>query len=156
MRSEHQKKVDEFMRLADQEVPTKPTIPSEEVRKLRAKLIFEEVMETIKGLGFDICIDGEYKLIQSDFDTGFIDFTKAKEEPDLVEIADGCADIKVVTTGTLSACGIDDQEIQDAVDDNNLSKFGPGSYRREDGKWVKPEGHKAPDIENILKNQSGD
>ena len=150
MRSNHQKRVDSFMTLAQQDVPHKPTIPSCDIRKLRCKLILEEVLETINALGFDVCIDQEYTLMPSDFDTGFIDFIQNKEGPNIIEIADGCADIKVVTTGTLSACGIDDEELQVVVDENNLAKFGPGSYRREDGKWVKPSNHQPPDIKSIL------
>ena len=49
-RSEHQQRVDEFMRLAKQNLPAVPTEPSEEVRLLRAKLIFEEAVETIRAL----------------------------------------------------------------------------------------------------------
>jgi len=151
MRSSHQKRVDEFMKLANQEVPSSPIVPSESTRRLRCKLILEEALETINALGFDICIDEDMKLIPSDFDTGFIDFTVNDSGPNLVEIADGCADIKVVTTGTLTACGIDDEELQIAVDENNLAKFGPGSYRRDDGKWMKPPDHRPPDIESIIK-----
>ncbi|RME74113.1 MAG: hypothetical protein D6785_16225, partial [Planctomycetota bacterium] len=75
------------------------------------------------------------------------------KKPSLVEIADGCADIMVVTTGTLSACGISDIPLQEEVDQNNLSKFGPGGYEREDGKWVKPPDHKPPKILKILEDQ---
>ena len=151
MRSLHQQRVDEFMKLAGQEIPSSPIVPSEETRRLRCKLILEECIETINDLGFDVKIDDDFTLISSDFDTGFIDFTINKDGPDLIEIADGCADIKVVTTGTLTACGIDDEELQIAVDENNLAKFGPGSYRRDDGKWMKPPDHVPPNIESIIK-----
>lgn len=151
MRSLHQQRVDKFMKLAGQETPSSPVIPSKETRRLRCKLILEECIETINALGFDVQIDGDLTLISSDFDTGFISFPCRKSGPNLVEIADGCADIKVVTTGTLTACGIDDEELQIAVDENNLAKFGPGSYRRDDGKWMKPPDHSPPDIESIIK-----
>jgi predicted HAD superfamily Cof-like phosphohydrolase len=139
-KSEHQKRVEELMRRAGQAVPTKPGIPSLEVRRLRAKLILEEAMETIEALGFEveqIAPGGELKLSEYG-------------EPNLVEIVDGCADIIVVTTGTLSAHGVADEAILKAVDENNLGKFGPGSYRREDGKWIKPAGHQPPDILGLL------
>lgn len=150
MRTIHQQKVDKFMELAGQNVPKKTGIPDDETLQLRANLILEECLETIKALGFAI-------YDQSPKNGNIInpeDITLKKEyETDIVEVADGCADIKVVTTGTLSSFGIDDNEIQEAVDENNLAKFGPGSYRREDGKWMKPPNHQPPNIKEIISNQ---
>jgi predicted HAD superfamily Cof-like phosphohydrolase len=71
----------------------------------------------------------------------------------LVAIADGCADIKVVTTGTLSAFGIADDLIQQLVDYNNLEKFGPGHGYREDGKLVKPPEHRPPQLDVAVQEQ---
>jgi predicted HAD superfamily Cof-like phosphohydrolase len=145
-KSPHQDRVEQFMKLANQIVPRFPTIPSEEIRHFRAKMILEEALETIAGLGYAVIEDGvsgkhgRLTLMPSG-------------EPDLIEIVDGCADVSVVTIGTLSACGVADAAVLFAVDMNNLAKFGPGSYRREDGKWMKPPGHRPPDIAAILKEQ---
>lgn len=142
-RSDHQKRVDEFMKLAGQELPRIPVMPGGAVRKLRANIILEEAIETINGLGFEIVqiAPGAYKLEEA--------FT-----PNLIEAVDGCADLRVVTTGTLSALGVSDEPLQLEVDRNNLMKFGPGSYRREsDGKWMKPPNHQPPDILKVLKAQ---
>jgi len=148
MRTIHQQKVDKFMILAGQEVPTKPMIPDEETRKLRASLILEESLETIKALGFLPKVANSTVYIESvKFESAF--------EPNMIEVADGCADVKVVTTGTLTAFGIDDNELQDVVDENNLAKFGPGGHRREDGKWMKPPDHQPPNIEKVLNEQKG-
>lgn len=143
MRSEHQQRVDAFMQLAGQELPPVPVMPCAAVRKLRANIIFEETLETINGLGFAIkeTAPGVYKL-------------EEMFEPNLIETVDGCADLRVVTTGTLSALGVSDIPLQEEVDLNNLRKFGPGSYRREsDGKWMKPPGHQPPDILAVLRAQ---
>jgi len=152
MRSNHQQKVDVFMKFAEQDLPSGPLVPDIEIRELRARLILEEALETIEALGFSI------NHVPNQPEDGKIAFENMKLigdlEPNLVEIADGCADVKVVTTGTLSACGIDDLELQDLVDDNNLAKFGPGSYRRNDGKWMKPPDHRPPDISSLLSKQS--
>jgi predicted HAD superfamily Cof-like phosphohydrolase len=142
MKSEHQQRVIEFMNLAGQDTPQKAIMPSEEVRMLRAKLILEECLETIRALGMDIKCNScektdDVRLVYS-------------REPNLEEILDGCADISVVTIGTLCACGIDDTELLKAVDQNNLDKFGPGHQIREDGKLVKPPGHKPPNIKSIM------
>lgn len=116
-KSDHQLRVEDFMRKAGQEVPDKPTIPSEEVRLLRAKLILEEAVETIHALGFDIegDIDPDYNLTDM-----IIPHTLGC---DIKEVIDGCCDIAVVTTGTLSAFGIADVIPQKEVDHSNLAKF---------------------------------
>lgn len=141
--STHQRRVEEFMKLVGQDLPAKPVIPSLEVRRLRATLILEEALETIKGLGFSVSQPHDCAPLKIQEDG----------EPDLIEIVDGCADISVVTIGTLSSCGVADAAVLAEVDINNIAKFGPGGYRREDGKWVKPPGHKPPDIAGILLGQ---
>lgn len=148
-KSEHQLRVEAFMLRASkllgsqQEVPLAPTEPTLEVRKLRAKLILEEALETIEnGLGL-------YVEIQPD--TNHVIFIEHRTKKfNLAEVIDGCCDIAVVTTGTLSACGIPDLPFQELVDENNLQKFGPGCSIREDGKLIKPPGHQPPDIESVL------
>ncbi len=150
----HQEKVEQFMKLAGQEVPDRPNEPSKEVRILRAKLIFEEAMETImKGLGVCIGVSGSTEEMLRKITNMEFEFD-AHQPFNLIETVDGCCDLKVVTTGTLSACGVHDLQCQIAVDSNNLAKFGPGSYRREDGKWIKPPGHAAPNFQQILDSQS--
>jgi len=154
MRSKHQSLVNQFMRKAQQDLPSTPCIPSEEVRLLRAKLIYEESLETIRGLGVDIFGPSASIALTDDEAEDYMTFKISKQrDPDIVEIADGCADIKVVTTGTLSACGIQDEPIQDEVDRANLRKFAPGGHRREDGKWIKPPNWQPPDIIGKLKEQ---
>jgi len=36
------------------------------------------------------------------------------------------------------------------MDNANLRKFGKGSYRRADGKWVKPPNFRGPDIQGVI------
>src|SRR4051812_25135467 len=75
MRSPHQQRVDQFMRLAGQAVPDEPTEPSEKDRILRAKLIYEEVVPELirRGLGVEISCQvnhiqtGEYKPFDYNF-----------------------------------------------------------------------------------------
>jgi len=140
MKSDHQKRIEMFMKMALQEVPTRPIMPSAEVRKLRASLILEEALETIQGLGFRVKEDeedGDLVLVESG-------------KPDMIEIIDGCGDVSVVTIGTLSAMGVSDKPVLEAIDMNNLAKFGPGSFRDAKGKWIKPAGHQPPDIKAVL------
>lgn len=138
-----------FMQKAGQATPDKPTIPNLETRKLRAKLILEEAFETIQdGLGL-LIQDNPTKLLVDSERFSFLEGLS----PNLIEIVDGCEDIRVVTTGTLIACGVRDAATSEEVDKNNLAKFGKGGYRRVDGKWVKPPNHKPPDIRGILIQQ---
>ena len=161
LRSEHQRRVDAFMRLAGQRVPDAPTDLTEEERILRAKLILEEVLETIRdGLGVNLTIlvrymtpDAKGQVVWNDHvaevtkDT--VNFEVVRPF-DLIETIDGCCDLSVVTVGTLSAAGIPDTPFLRAVDRNNLEKFGEGHQIREDGKLIKPPGHKPPDIAGLL------
>lgn len=141
--SDHQERINQFMRLAEQEIPPRPIVPDEKVRQLRATLILEEACETIQALGGTVYYNARNQKLE----------ILMNRTPNLVEIVDGCADVSVVTIGTLSACGVEDSPILVEVDRANLKKFGPGSYRREDGKWIKPPDFKAPDIEKELRLQ---
>lgn len=146
MKTEHQERVEKFMQLAKQDVPTVPTIPSDEVLRLRANLILEEAMETIHALGCEILVEGTFHL-----DKGNAKIVSVREAS-LEDIADGCADVSVVTIGTLSACGIADKGLLELVDQNNLEKFGEGHKIREDGKLIKPPTHQPPKIKEYLES----
>jgi predicted HAD superfamily Cof-like phosphohydrolase len=151
-KSEHQKRVEKMMVMARQDLYDKPTLPSVKTRRLRASLILEEALETIQALGFEIFFDDSHStpidhkrvLLKE------IQHTHEDEMHTHERIVDGCADIIVVTTGCLSACGVSDVPILEEVDRNNLEKFGAGGYKREDGKWIKPPDHNPPNIRQIL------
>jgi len=150
VRSEHQQSVEWCMRAAMQRVRQKPEIPSEEERILRAKLIFEEAMETIMALG--VCVRHDFADADEDglIEPRFV----IDEDPDMEGIADGCADIMVVTLGTLSSCGIDAGPVMEEVLKKNKEKF-PGGVPviLPGGKYGKPEGWKPPDIAGVLRKQ---
>jgi len=121
-------------------------------------------METVDALGIDVCFRSYPSPVRSvvDDDGGddhILEFdilklqVREEDSIDLAEVADGCADIKVVTTGTLSACGIADVSIQEEVDANNLAKFGPGHSWNEVGKLIKPANHKGPELGRVLDEQ---
>lgn len=146
-KSEHYKRIEQFMRLAKQETPNSPKIPSRDVLKLRAKLIFEEALETINALGMTLEADRDCRYTFQIVDEG--------KEPDLIEVVDGICDISVVSYGTLISLGVTDKEVIELVDNNNLAKFGPGHTIRDDGKLVKPPNHQPPDIAKVIKLQGG-
>lgn len=143
MKSPHQHRVEHFMMRGGQDVPALPTIPDEQSRILRARLIMEEALETIGALG--VCVG--HKDAALDMQTLLFDTCS---EPDLEKIIDGCCDIKVVTTGTLSACGVPDDPFQEEVDQNNLWKVKDGVKKSPEGKILKPEGWRPPRIAELL------
>lgn len=180
-KSSHQVEVEKFMKLGGQEVPPSPTIPSLEVRRLRAKLIFEEALETIHALGliiiFSDCVNSDEYATDS-LHKNFKYEIVGANNPILEQIVDGCCDLRVVTTGTLSACGIKDLQPQEMVDANNLEKFKwtpedikkfvnendrSFSYdwqgketcvvRNKDGKIIKPPSHKPPSLDKEIFRQ---
>lgn len=149
----HHSRVREFMEKAGQELPTTIRIPTEEVRLLRARLILEEALETIEELGVEV-----YLNYNKGYEPDLVIDNVVFEAPEgryayLEGILDGCCDLKVVTEGTLIALGLTEEECaqaQEIVDESNLSKFGPGGYRDEHGKWIKPPTFVPPDFTPIL------
>ena len=127
------------MQKVGQDTPEGAIEPDSKVRILRAKLILEEALETVEALGVTVHHQG-HEITEEGLEYD------APNPFDLKEVVDGCADISVVTIGTLIAIGVDDEPVLEEVDASNLRKFGPGSYRREDGKWMKPPGWTPPDI----------
>lgn len=155
--NDHPNRVAEFMLQAGQPTPEKPVICDEKTRLLRAKLILEEAFELIeKGLGINVKIapfgvPGPKGPVAIRFEGLSLECVRPV---DMVELADGIADVMVVNTGTALAFGIDLVPVVAMVDRSNLQKFGPGGYRREsDGKWIKPPDWQAPDILAELSRQ---
>jgi predicted HAD superfamily Cof-like phosphohydrolase len=151
----------EAMLIAKQECPDRPTIPSFEVRVLRAKLMLEECLEAIMdGLGLDLQI---YNVPDHGLSVSLDDVASAISSTDstwiethpgnLTLIADGCADMKVVTIGTELACGIDGDPVLDEVNASNLSKFEGGVVWLPSGKYGKGPNYRPPNIVAIIDEQ---
>lgn len=146
-KSPHQQRVEDFNIQACQEVLKKPGIPALSTVKLRALLILEECLETIRGLGYTVAVPFDGIDVEVNMQTAYL---RKDFKPELTEIIDGCCDIRVVTTGCLSAFGIADEYPQYIVDMNNLAKFGPGCSWSPEGKLIKPPTHRPPDIQEII------
>lgn len=147
MLTPHAARIKTFMNGIDHLVPAQPTMPSSDVRVFRARLILEEAIETCHALGMQLSVNGivlanELAIKVSPTAT-----------PNMAKIADGCADISVVTIGTMLACGLEDEPILQEVDAANLRKIGPGATKRSDGKWLKPPNWVGPDIVGQLAAQ---
>jgi predicted HAD superfamily Cof-like phosphohydrolase len=115
--------VRDFHQAFGQRIGEKPELPDIEERKLRIKLLDEEVFE----------------------------YTDAEYADDLVEIADALADIIYIACGTAVSYGIPLDDVFAEVNRSNMAKLVDGKViRRADGKVQKPEGWTAPDIKGVL------
>lgn len=130
-----QSDVREFHIGIGQEGPTKPTLRDDDIARLRFKLISEELSEFARAAG--LRVSEQYVISYNENDR------------DIVEIADAIADLLYVVYGTADMYGINIQPIWDEVQKSNMAKL-EGGYRREDGKWMKPEGWQPPKLEPLI------
>ena len=118
----YQKDVSEFMILGEQKVSPVLNLKNDQTR-LYMNLIEEEFNETLNA---------------------FI-------EDDLVEVADGLADMVWVIMGMCNSAGIDFDKIWKEVKSSNMSKFVEGKFIKNDaGKIMKPKTYFKPDIKKAL------
>ena len=104
-----------------------------------------------KETGFGDQSELYFKLIREEFD----ELVRAYFEKDMVEIADGCADLKWVIEGLENTLNLPQQEVWDEVARSNLAKIGDDGkvHKRKDGKVLKPKGWTPPDIKSIIKRK---
>lgn len=95
--------------------------------------------------GLDLYI----KLIEEELS----ELKAARANNDIVEIADAIIDIVYVTAGAGNSIGLPLDALWEEVHGSNMAKVDPDTgmvKRREDGKILKPEGWKKPDIAGVL------
>lgn len=136
------RQVAEFHKAFELPTANRVTIPSDERVRLRLKLIGEEFVELMESAGVPYT-SSLRELIESNLTHDC--------KVNLPEFVDALADIDYVVEGTRLEFGINGAPIADAVHAANMAK--QGGHRREDGKWMKPEGWQPPDIAGELKKQ---
>ena len=115
--------VKEFQTAVGQHVGKKTEFPDDAERDLRIKLLKEEYEEYIQG----------------------------ECKNDIENIAKELADIIYIVCGTAASYGIPLDRVFDEVHKSNMAKLVDGKpVRRDDGKILKPDGWKPPDIKSIL------
>ena len=118
----YQKDVSNFMILGEQKIASDLNLKNEQTQ-LYMNLIKEEFEET----------------------------AKAFEDEDLVEVADGLADMVWVIMGMCNSVGIDFDKIWEEVKSSNMSKFVDGKFIKNGaGKIMKPETYFKPNIKKAL------
>ncbi|MGD0938161.1 MAG: nucleoside triphosphate pyrophosphohydrolase family protein [Terracidiphilus sp.] len=116
-----------LMKQFDQQVKDSPEMPEPATRLLRARLVFEEALEFVKGCGCTVTMTVAGS--NGDKETAVIDEIGVVLDPggtpDLVEYVDGCVDQLVVTYGALNAAGVKVESAWDEVQRSNMSKAWP-------------------------------
>ena len=93
--------------------------------------------------------DLRVRLIQEEAD----EFAAAVRAGDVPEMIDALCDLLYVTYGAAVSLGVDLEPFFAEVHRSNMAKA--GGYRREDGKWMKPDGWTPPDIGRLLAERCG-
>ena len=118
----YQNDVEIFMKTGSQPVQKELSMDNDEA-KLYMKLISEEYNETLDAF----------------------------KKSDLVELADGLADMVWVIMGMCNSCGIQFDNVWKEVRASNMSKFVDGkAIKNEYGKIMKPKTYFKPNIKNAL------
>jgi predicted HAD superfamily Cof-like phosphohydrolase len=113
-----------LMKQFDQPVKESPEMPDEKTRLLRARLVFEEALEFVKGCGCTVTLAGNSEKGAAVIDDISV-VVDPNGTPDLTEYVDGCVDQLVVTYGALNAAGIKVEPAWDEVQRSNMSKAWP-------------------------------
>jgi predicted HAD superfamily Cof-like phosphohydrolase len=113
-----------LMKQFDQQVKESPELPDPATRLLRARLVFEEALEFVKGCGCTVTMTKAGSNASAE--TAVIDDIAVVLDPDgtpdLTEYVDGCIDQLVVTYGALNAAGVKAEPAWDEVQRSNMSK----------------------------------
>lgn len=159
----NQAKVAEFMTGGGQEVRDFPTIPE------RLGAAYDEghqaefiIAATMKGFADMIketadTYKSEQLLSMALLSEEVAELFQAIAENDLVEIADGSTDVKVIVYGIDNRYGLPSQVLFDEVHRSNMSKFVDGrAVRDAAGKIQKPPTWSPPRIQQVLYGQTED
>ena len=152
LKTEHLQAVERFHVGMGVDVPIQPTVPSNARLIARAKLLMEETLEFIEAAGIELQIQSSMMLNPAPLRFEHLQFVKIKPA-DMIEMADGLADVAVITAGGMAICGIADLPLLREVDDNNLLKLSTGHFDDKSGKFIKAKNHPKPDITAVLKAQ---
>lgn len=151
--SEHQARVEAFLRGIRRPIPDVPTVASRELLATMGRTLLEETLEWLQAAGLKLSLEGDDESCPSiSFSECRIEIDPTKE-PNLVEMAKEAADVSVVTIGNMLSCGIRDADILRAVDENNLLKVSTGSYDSVSGKFIKAPNHPKTDLKPALRAQ---
>ena len=105
-----------------------------------------------QGVRSELSLEGDQASLYMDLITEeYQETLSAFESSDLIEVADGLADMVWVIMGMCNSCGIDFDSVWQEVKASNMSKFPDGkAIKNEQGKIMKPDSYFKPNIEKVL------
>jgi predicted HAD superfamily Cof-like phosphohydrolase len=144
--------VREFMVKAQQATPDYVTEPDLSTRKLRIRLIAEELAEFAAASGIDMKITmvGDSKVETID---NFGTPRPHGQYEACIEAADALADLLVVVYGGAVAWGTNIDPVFEEVMRSNMTKFIDG-HERADGKWIKGPSYEPAKVREVLMQQA--
>lgn len=139
------KQVQAFQQMLGRPEPLVPVIPSDDVTKLRMRLVMEESFEVLES-----CYHKQEWV--NDLKTLVMDrISMYRPNVSVSDLVDGLADLDFVVEGTRQEIGVLGAPVAKLVYEANMAKMsGPVD---EHGKKRKPEGWKPPDIAGELQRQ---
>ena len=150
-----QEAVKQFMRAAGQDVPMYLTEPNVPTRRLRVKLIAEELAEFAAASGISITITMNQDYVGGDFDRIRSDDIKKPRGvfEAQTDAADALGDLLYVAYGAAVAWGIEIDPVLEEIHRSNMTKFIDG-HKREDNKWVKGPSYTPANVRAVLEGQN--
>lgn len=148
--SAHQARVEAFLRGIRRPIPAVPEVPSRELLATMGRTLLEETFEWLEAAGLVVSSEGPNSSLTFEHLEVYVDPDK---EPDLVQMAKEASDVSVVNAGNMISCGIKDEAVLRAVDENNLLKIATGRYCEKTGKFLKPPNHPKTDVKPLLRKQ---
>ena len=105
-----------------------------------------------QGVRSELSLEGDQASLYMDLITEeYQETLSAFENSDLIEVADGLADMVWVIMGMCNSCGIDFDSVWQEVKASNMSKFPNGkAIKNEHGKIMKPDSYFKPNIKKVL------
>ena len=105
-----------------------------------------------QGVRSELSLEGDQASLYMDLITEeYQETLSAFKNSDLIEVADGLADMVWVIMGMCNSCGIDFDSVWQEVKASNMSKFPDGkAIKNEHGKIMKPDSYFKPNIKKVL------
>lgn len=132
---------------AGQATPDMPSIPNQDVRELRLKLIAEELQELANAFGCRLYLEDD----SNGMGDPRVTFTPTGQPCNLRDAYDAILDLMVVVIGSGVAIGTELEPGWQEVHRSNMSKFIDGS-KRPDGKWMKGPSYSPARLQPIIDN----
>jgi predicted HAD superfamily Cof-like phosphohydrolase len=142
-------KVQEFNKAAEQECPDNPSSMSQEEVFFLTKMILDEIME------FMVTVSPDYKkeMVKMIEQSDDLEYTAPKGDELIAEQGDALVDMYYYSLNASAKHAIDLSSIFSVVHEANMAKKDPktGKFlRRKDGKIIKPDGWKSPNITEVI------